>query len=152
MRLDVVLIHYHTPELAASALEALRGDLAGGGHRVDWVIVDNGSDAAGRQRLAALGARLIEPGENLGYAGGVNRGLAETAGEAALVLNPDVMVRPGCTSALLALAKRRAAPTRRAPACRRLMAWRSFACAPRWIRPSRARAWSSRRTFRPIRR
>lgn len=102
MRLDVVLIHYHTPELAAAALEALRGDLAGGGHEVDWVIVDNGSDAAGRERLAALGARLIEPGENLGYAGGVNRGLAETGGEAALVLNPDVVVRPGCTAALLA--------------------------------------------------
>jgi GT2 family glycosyltransferase len=101
MRLAVVLVHYHTPDLAAAAVEALRADLAGTALDVDWLLVDNGSDAAERDRLAALPVRRIDPGRNLGYAGGVNRGVLETAAELILLMNPDVLVLPGCVPALL---------------------------------------------------
>jgi N-acetylglucosaminyl-diphospho-decaprenol L-rhamnosyltransferase len=101
MRLAVVLIHYHTPDLAAAALEALRRDLAGSGLEVDWLLVDNGSDAAERALLESLPLRRIDPGRNLGYAGGVNRGVAETGAELILVMNPDVLVLPGCVPALV---------------------------------------------------
>ena len=47
MRLAVILVHYHTPELAAAAVEALRADLTGTGIEVEWRLVDNGSDEAG---------------------------------------------------------------------------------------------------------
>jgi GT2 family glycosyltransferase len=105
MRLAVVLIHYHTPDLAAAAVEALRRDLAGSGldvgAEVDWLLVDNGSDAAERERLAGLPVRRIDPGRNLGYAGGVNLGVAETEAEMVLLMNPDVLVLPGCVPALI---------------------------------------------------
>ena len=105
MRLAIVLVHYHTPGLAALAVEALRADLSGmagmAGLGVDWLLVDNGSDAEERARLAALPVRRIDPGANLGYAGGVNRGLAETDAELLLVMNPDVVVLPGCVPALV---------------------------------------------------
>ena len=103
MRVAVILVHYHTPELAADAVEALRADLAG--IESELLVVDNGSDAAGRALLESLPARRIDPGSNLGYAGGVNLGVARsTASDPAdivIVMNPDVLVFPGCVPALL---------------------------------------------------
>ncbi|HUP41657.1 MAG TPA: glycosyltransferase [Thermoanaerobaculia bacterium] len=105
MRLSIVLVHYHTPELLARSVEALRRDLALEGFTVpeaEWLVVDNGSDPAGRSRIEGLGVRRLDPGENLGYAGGVNLGVAASSGEHLLVLNPDVLVLQGCVGALLA--------------------------------------------------
>jgi GT2 family glycosyltransferase len=105
MRLAVILVHYHTPDLAADAVEALRADLAG--IDSELLLVDNGSDGDGRARLESLPARRIDPGSNLGYAGGVNLGVAQAiAGPAnpadiLIVMNPDVLVFPGCVPALL---------------------------------------------------
>ncbi|MBV8200259.1 MAG: glycosyltransferase, partial [Acidobacteria bacterium] len=104
--LAVVLVHYHTPRLAAAAVGALQRDLASGpgaaaGLDVEWLLVDNGSDAAGRELLASLPLRLLEPGRNLGYAGGVNLGVASSRAELVLLMNPDVLVLPGCAAALV---------------------------------------------------
>jgi N-acetylglucosaminyl-diphospho-decaprenol L-rhamnosyltransferase len=101
MRLAVILVHYHTPELAAAAVEALRTDLAGTGAEVEWRLVDNGSDEAGRALLAALPLERIDPGTNLGYAGGVNLGAERSTAEVMVLMNPDVIVQPGCVPALL---------------------------------------------------
>lgn len=101
MRLAVILVHYHTPDLAAAAIGALRADVAGTGLEVDWLLVDNGSDAEERAKLTSLPARLIEPGRNLGYAGGVNLGVSRTDAELILLMNPDVLVLPGCVPALV---------------------------------------------------
>lgn len=101
MRLAVLLIHYHTPELVREALGALRRDLSGTGLEVDWVLVDNGSDAAGRELLRSLPIRVLEPGRNLGYAGGINLGVDETRAEWIFILNPDVVVMEGCARRLL---------------------------------------------------
>jgi N-acetylglucosaminyl-diphospho-decaprenol L-rhamnosyltransferase len=98
VRLALILVHYHTPDLAAAAVEALRSDI---GEDAEWIVVDNGSDAAGRARLESLPVRRIDPGANLGYAGGVNLGVASSTAEALVVMNPDVLVFPGCIPALL---------------------------------------------------
>jgi len=78
------------------------------------VVVENG--AAG-SAAAALGADLVDgpappvhivqPGRNLGYGAGVNRGLAALAGRSAppewvLVSNADLVVHPGALAALRA--------------------------------------------------
>jgi N-acetylglucosaminyl-diphospho-decaprenol L-rhamnosyltransferase len=101
MRLAIVLVHYQTPELAVEAVEALRADLAAGDREAEWLLVDNGSDDAGRARLAALPVTRLDPGRNLGYAGGVNLGVAASRAEVVLLMNPDVLVLPGCAAALL---------------------------------------------------
>lgn len=101
MRLALILVHYHTPELAAEAVEALRADLLGTGIEAEWLLVDNGSDAAGRELLESLPVQRIDPGTNLGYAGGVNLGVARSTADALVLMNPDVMVLPGCIPALL---------------------------------------------------
>lgn len=112
MDLAIILVHYHTPELAAESVAALRRALdepALVGVSSEVVVVDNGSDAAGRALLDSLPARRIDPGRNLGYGGGVNRGVEETRAERSVVLNPDVVVEPGCLAGLLAELKAGAA-------------------------------------------
>ncbi|HEY6322205.1 MAG TPA: glycosyltransferase family 2 protein [Thermoanaerobaculia bacterium] len=112
--LAVVLVHYHTPRLAAAAIGALQQDLGAGrgaaaGLEVEWLLVDNGSDPAGRELLAGLPVRLLEPGRNLGYAGGVNLGVASSSAELILLMNPDVLVLPGCAAGLVACLREGAA-------------------------------------------
>lgn len=109
MRLAIVLVHYHTPELVAESVAALGADLAAVGHEAEWVLVDNGSDEAGRALLESLPVTRLDPGRNVGYAGGVNRGVAATRGEVVFLMNPDVLVLPGCAAALLAEIERGAA-------------------------------------------
>lgn len=98
---SVVLVHYRAGHLAARAVEAVHADLAAGGLAGEVLIVDNGSDEAERALLAGLPARLLEPGENLGFAGGVNLGVGASRGAAVVLMNPDVTVLPGCLPALL---------------------------------------------------
>jgi len=62
------------------------------------IVVDN----AGGDRAVAepFGVRLVEPGRNLGYAGGCNRGAGEASGDVLVFLNPDTVVDPGALSRL----------------------------------------------------
>jgi GT2 family glycosyltransferase len=56
------------------------------------VVVDNGlSDGA---VAAPFGVRLVDPGRNLGFAAGCNRGAAEATGDVLVFLNPDTVVDP----------------------------------------------------------
>jgi N-acetylglucosaminyl-diphospho-decaprenol L-rhamnosyltransferase len=105
MRLAVILVHYRTPELASGAVEALRLDAQASGLEIEGLLVDNGSDEAGRALLAGLPLEHIDPGANLGFAGGVNLGVglafARSRAERIVVMNPDVRVLPGCLRALV---------------------------------------------------
>ena len=67
------------------------------------MVVDNDSRDGTLETLAreAPGVRVIANRENVGYARAVNQGLAATAGDFALVLNPDCEVQPGALRALL---------------------------------------------------
>lgn len=101
MDVAVVVVHYQTPALAADAVQAVLDDAGRAGVSVEGVIVDNGSDAAGRGQLSALPFRLLDPGRNLGFAGGVNLGVASTRAARIVVMNPDVVLVPGCLARLL---------------------------------------------------
>ncbi len=100
MKLAVVLVHYHSPELARAACEALVRDAETSGLELEAVLVDNGSRPEDLALLESLPARRLVPPDNLGYAGGVNFGLRETSAEQLVVMNPDVEVLPGCLGAL----------------------------------------------------
>jgi N-acetylglucosaminyl-diphospho-decaprenol L-rhamnosyltransferase len=106
MRLAIILVHYRAAQLAARAVQALRADLEPLKLEHGLWIVDHGSDTTEREILRDLarqpGVHLLEPGQNRGYAGGVNLGVTTSVGDVILIMNPDVLVRPGCTAALLA--------------------------------------------------
>jgi len=100
VKLAVVLVHYRTPDLLGPACDALVADAEAGGVELEGVVVDNGSDAGDRDLLRGLPFRCLDPGRNLGYSGGVNLGFRETSADLVVVMNPDVLVLPGCLAAL----------------------------------------------------
>ena len=62
------------------------------------IVVDNaGSDRAVAEPFEV---RLIEPGDNLGYAAGCNRGASEATRDVLVFLNPDTVVDPGALGCL----------------------------------------------------
>jgi len=101
VKLAVVLVHYFTPDLAERACHALLQDANASDLELEIVLIDNGSRAEDQKTLASLPARLLEPGRNLGYAGGANLGFAETEADFVVVMNPDVEVIAGCLRALV---------------------------------------------------
>jgi GT2 family glycosyltransferase/glycosyltransferase involved in cell wall biosynthesis len=83
----VVVVAFHAPELLDRCLEALDGAF-------DVVVVDNSSDPSVEAVTGARGCTYVDPGRNLGFAGGVNRGCAARAGRDVLLLNPDATISP----------------------------------------------------------
>jgi GT2 family glycosyltransferase len=69
-------------------------------------IVDNGSRPEDAAFLNSLPARLITPGSNLGYAGGVNLGVEASDSDRLVIMNPDVRVLPGSIYSLLDVLER----------------------------------------------
>ncbi|MEE8522516.1 MAG: glycosyltransferase family 2 protein [Thermoanaerobaculia bacterium] len=100
MKLAVVLVHYHTPDLLRPACDALVADAAAGGIELEGLVVDNGSGPEDRGVLQALPFPCLTPGCNLGFAGGVNLGFRKTTADVVVMMNPDVEVLPGCLAAL----------------------------------------------------
>jgi len=100
-RLAVVLVHYRTPELLGPACEALVRDAGDAGLDLEGVVVDNGSRPDDRALFDALPFPRLDPGRNLGYAGGVNLGVRHTTAEVVVAMNPDVVVLPGCLPVLV---------------------------------------------------
>ena len=91
--LSGVVVHWHNEELLAELTDAWPRD-----PRFELVVVDNGSAAP----LRIGPARLLQPGRNLGFAGGANAGIAATQAPIVLLLNPDVVPEAGALDALLA--------------------------------------------------
>jgi GT2 family glycosyltransferase len=83
----VLVVAYGDPHALADCLEAL-----GGAYPV--VVVDNSSSAATRDVVARAQATYLDPGDNLGFAAAVNRGLGVMAlpGVDVLLLNPDAVI------------------------------------------------------------
>ncbi len=109
-RLAVVIVTWNVRDLALDCLRSVYDDLARGDLRGEVWVVDNASTdgTADAIRRDFPQVTLLEPGENLGFAGGNNLAL-RTMGfpgggdlpEYVLLLNPDTVVRPGALRALI---------------------------------------------------
>lgn len=84
----VVVVAYGQPELLERSLAPLAG-------KYPITVVDNSSFDVIREVTQRFGATYIDPGRNLGFAGGVNLALrGRTLGEDVLLLNPDAVIAP----------------------------------------------------------
>ncbi|XYD08212.1 glycosyltransferase family 2 protein [Methylobacterium sp. NMS12] len=93
--------------VAHDSADVLPGCLAAlAGQHVPAVVVDNASRDASAAVAEAAGAQVIRNARNEGYGRANNRGVraAETA-ERVLIVNPDVVLRPGAVDALLDAAR-----------------------------------------------
>ena len=96
--LSVVVVTWNTKSLTLACLSQLQLALKAVHRRRDWssevIVVDNGStdgtSSEVRQHFPEM--TLKENEENLGFAAGVNLGLAKTCGRFVLLLNSDAFV------------------------------------------------------------
>lgn len=88
-KISVVIVTYNSAAVIEQCLSVLASAPA-----LDIVVVDNNSidDTIIRVSEVSPRARVIRSEENLGFAGGVNRGVSEARGEHVLLLNPDAVV------------------------------------------------------------
>ena len=91
----VVVVAYGPARALGDALGALQGEYP-------VIVVDNGSSAEARAMAHAAGAVYVDPGRNLGFAGGVNVALAHrtTPDDDVLLLNPDASIAPSALERL----------------------------------------------------
>ncbi|MBA2545409.1 MAG: glycosyltransferase family 2 protein [Solirubrobacterales bacterium] len=92
--ISIVIVAWNSSEELASTIPAVLGELAEGD---ELVVVDNASADRTAQAVTELApqAVLVREDTNLGFAGGVNRGVEAASGELVVVLNPDAVPRPG---------------------------------------------------------
>ncbi|MGH7724296.1 MAG: glycosyltransferase family 2 protein [Candidatus Eiseniibacteriota bacterium] len=101
MDLSLILVYYKAREHLRACLPSLPAACAGLSYEV--IVVDNASadGVAAEMRREFPHVRWIENSENVGFARGVNRGLAVAGGRAIALLNPDTIVEPGAFSTLV---------------------------------------------------
>ena len=95
-----VVVNYNAgPALVSCVASVLAQDPA-----AELVVVDNASsdDSVARLRVAHPAVRVVQSGDNLGYARAANLGIAATAAPLVAVLNPDTVLAPGVGKALVA--------------------------------------------------
>ena len=99
-RISVIIVSLNGEAYLPTTVESV---LACGYPDLELIVVDNGSGAAMKQATRQLPprARLIELPENLGFAGGNNRGIAASTGDIIILLNDDTEVEPDWLDAIL---------------------------------------------------
>lgn len=90
--LSAVVVHWHDEDELAGLLAVWPDD-----PRFELVVVDNGST----RPLPPGPHHLVDPGANLGFAGGANAGAAAARAPRLLFLNPDAHPLPGALESLL---------------------------------------------------
>jgi N-acetylglucosaminyl-diphospho-decaprenol L-rhamnosyltransferase len=97
-RVVAVVVDFHAGEALGACVDSLRQNGVS-----DVVVVENGEAGTAAPALGAREVVLIEPGLNLGYGRGVNRGAAAAPWrDFLLVANPDTVAHPGAVAALVA--------------------------------------------------
>jgi N-acetylglucosaminyl-diphospho-decaprenol L-rhamnosyltransferase len=95
-RVCAIVVDYHAEEALGACVDTLHANGV-----VTVVVVENGEAGSSPPALAGRDVILVEPGLNLGYGRGVNRGAAMAPPSTYLVVsNPDVVTHDGAVSAL----------------------------------------------------
>lgn len=100
-RVAVVMLAYGPEPYLDDAVDAV---LASTGVEVDLVLVDNGAVGDAVARLRARDddrVRVLVPGRNLGFTGGVNLGVAQTTAPLVALVNSDAVVQPSALAELV---------------------------------------------------
>lgn len=98
--LVIVIVAYNSADALGALLDGLPAAL--GGLIADTIVVDNGSSDGTAEFVAAHGGCRLVRSTNVGYAGGINRGVrAARRAEAILALNADVRLREGSIPLLM---------------------------------------------------
>ena len=104
-RVAAILLNYRTPELVADCLETLVTELDSELDTI--VVVDNASGDGSAETIRRAvddggwkHVRVVEAEENHGFSAGLNLGIASVRADAYLLLNSDILIRPGALSVM----------------------------------------------------
>ncbi len=106
MDLSVVVLSWNTKDLVRDCLEALEEDQFPGSREVLLVDQASSDGTADMARKEFPRVRLLQAGENLGYARGNNLGAEKARGKWLCLLGSDTRVRPGALEGLTAFLER----------------------------------------------
>lgn len=100
--LSIIIVNWNTRDLLRQAIQAVIETFSEP-DKLEIIVVDNASTDGTPAMIqeAYPDVRLIALPENIGFAGGNNRGLAVAEASSLLLLNSDTQVRPGALEALI---------------------------------------------------
>jgi len=100
-RWAAVVVNYQAGDLLIPCAQSILADDTAG--NADVVVVDNGSadGSVARLQRAVPEVRVLDLRDNVGYAGGANRGIAVTSAPVVAVCNADLEVARGTAAAML---------------------------------------------------
>jgi GT2 family glycosyltransferase len=98
---SVIIPTWNAGALIDGCLASISGQLAADD---ELIVIDNASHDGTPDHIAARypQVQLVRLPENLGFAGGINRGLQRAHGDELILINQDVALRAGCLAALSA--------------------------------------------------
>ena len=97
-RVAAVVVDFHAESALAGCVDSIRLDGV-----EEIIVVENGTPGSTLAALTGRGVTVVEPGLNLGYGRGANRGVALVKEhDLVLISNPDVVVHHGAVAALVA--------------------------------------------------
>jgi len=111
--ISLVVVSYRSAALAREAIASFRGDAAAAGEAAEVVVVENSGEAGAFRGVADV---VLDPGRNLGFAGGLNAGISAARGDLLFLANPDLVFRPGSVAALAAAVRGAPGPVAAGPA------------------------------------
>jgi len=97
---SAILVNYNAGQELGRALQSIADELSG--RRWEAIVVDNASSDGSGAIVAdfAPHARLVRNEENVGFARGINQGLAATSAPIVLIMNPDCRLVAGAFASL----------------------------------------------------
>lgn len=100
VRIDIIVVCWNDKEKIITALDSVfrLSEMRGDSPLANVVISDNGSSDGSREFLRDRYGdriRIIENGENLGFAAACNRGFVATSSDYVFLLNPDAELKDG---------------------------------------------------------
>jgi hypothetical protein len=103
--ISAIVVSYRSALLARAAISDLRTQAAEVDLPLEVLVVVNSRDASEASALEETADRVFLPERNLGYAGGLNLGIAAARGDLLLLSNPDLRFAPGALAALAGSAR-----------------------------------------------
>ena len=103
-RVCAILVNYNAGLELRRGLQSIADELAG----TDWegIVVDNASSDGSSAILEELAprVRVLRNDDNVGFARGMNQGLAATTAPLVLIMNPDCHLMPAALAAMRSFA------------------------------------------------
>ena len=103
LRATVIVVNFNGGAFVLECIESLSQQKTPG-VAVEVVVVDNASTDGSDREIAQFypDVRIIRSPKNIGFAGGVNLGIANSTGDVIVLINNDAVAAPGFLSAIVA--------------------------------------------------